>query len=109
VFRGVNADVTKEYTKKKESNTDVTWWGFSSCTTQLNEVKDFISCAAQRTVFFIHIYEGYKISEFSDFRHEEEVLLLPATTFTVNGVLEQDGFSVVHLQQKEPKNPLLDI
>ncbi|CAF4112214.1 unnamed protein product, partial [Adineta steineri] len=51
VFRGVNLDLSNQYTKGKK----FVWWGFSSCTTSIEvlENEQFLDKTGERTMFTI--------------------------------------------------------
>jgi len=54
------------------------WWGFSSCTVDMQSVKSFLGKEKAKTLFGIHFNRAYDIMPFSLFVHEREVLLPPS-------------------------------
>eukprot|EP00667_Euglena_gracilis_P001085 EG_transcript_1085 len=64
------------------------WAAFSSCSYSLGVAKGFCNAEAEdgpvaRTMFFLEAHSGVRISALSHFPKEEEVLLLPGTSFRV--------------------------
>jgi hypothetical protein len=79
LWRGVNADISKNYKKGKK----YIWWGFSSCTTDMEIMRQFLEndnySSSSKVIFNIHfISHSVNIQDFSLFKQECEVLLLPA-------------------------------
>ena len=70
----------------------VTWWAFTSTTTDIEATQNFIKGAAESTMFNIGGEDlwGYKIKAFSPFANEEEVLLEPEAKIMVNGFFPQE-------------------
>ena len=73
VWRGVNYDATSHFV----DNAVYTWWGVTSCSKNINTVKELIGESG--TLFTIETANGKDISKFSAISDEEEVVLLPAT------------------------------
>ncbi|CAF1144749.1 unnamed protein product [Adineta steineri] len=106
VFRGVNLDLTNQYTAGKT----FIWWGFSSCTTSIGvlENKQFLGKTGQRTLFTIECDSGKDISRHSYYQKEKEVLLLPARQFIVESCLRPaPGLHMIQLKETKPKITLL--
>eukprot|EP00668_Euglena_longa_P004842 GGOE01005671.1.p1 GENE.GGOE01005671.1~~GGOE01005671.1.p1 ORF type:complete len:968 (+),score=292.44 GGOE01005671.1:542-3445(+) len=66
----------------------VVWAAFSSCSYSLGVAKSFCNALMEegpvaRTMFFLEAHSGVRISALSHFPREEEVLLLPGTSFRV--------------------------
>ncbi|CAF0766014.1 unnamed protein product [Adineta steineri] len=103
VFRGVNLDLTDQYTQGKT----FVWWGFSSCTTSIEVLKNkqFLGATGQRTLFTIECDSGKDIIRHSYYQKEKEVLLLPARQFVVVGCL-QPAPGLHMIQLKETKSPI---
>ena len=102
VYRGANLDfdLLKNYTQNKT----IIWWGFSSCTLDINILNSekFLSKSGTRMMFIIHCHSGRDIHKHSYFKSESEVLLLPATQFTVTGCLDQSGLNIIKLTETDP-------
>ena len=77
----------------------VTWWGFTSTTTKLGVINEFIKDCTSSTLFTIGGSDlwGYDIKAFSFFSGEEEILLEPEAKFLVNGVARLGATSVVNV------------
>lgn len=62
----------------------VTWWGVSSCTSDLSVAKSFMaSCGGNCTLLTIHTKTSADISEITFYGHEKESLLAPGTQMKV--------------------------
>ncbi|CAF3730283.1 unnamed protein product [Adineta steineri] len=106
VFRGVNLDLSDQYTKGKK----FVWWGFSSCTTSLEvlENEQFLGKTGERTMFTIECDSGKDISRHSYFQSEKEVLLLAARQFIVISYLRPaPGLHMIQLKETKPPITLL--
>lgn len=106
IYRGVNQDLTGKYCKGE----NVTWWGFSSCTSTMDVLENdqFLGSTGARTFFTIECTSGKDIKEYSFVRNEDEVLLPPARLFQTVACLKQSGgLSLVQLKEIEPPYPLL--
>ncbi|CAF1459896.1 unnamed protein product [Adineta steineri] len=106
VFRGVNLDLSNQYTEGKT----FVWWGFSSCTTSIGvlENEQFLDKTGQRTLFTIECDSGKDISRHSYFQSEKEVLLLAARQFIVVGCLQPAaGLRMIQLKETKPPITLL--
>ena len=70
----------------------VTWWGFTSTTTDLEATQKFINGIPASTLFNIGGEDlwGYNIKAFSPFLSEEEILLEPEAKIIVNGFFSQE-------------------
>eukprot|EP01124_Arcella_intermedia_P029049 TRINITY_DN6042_c0_g1_i3.p1 TRINITY_DN6042_c0_g1~~TRINITY_DN6042_c0_g1_i3.p1 ORF type:complete len:440 (+),score=124.13 TRINITY_DN6042_c0_g1_i3:40-1359(+) len=97
LWRGVSSDISKQYRIGKK----YFWWGFSSCTTDLEVLNGFIG-AGPRVVFNI-LFQSHcvDIKELSCFSKESEVLLLPGKCFEVlnNSTLSQDGLTIIQMRE----------
>ncbi|CAF1345948.1 unnamed protein product [Adineta steineri] len=106
VFRGVNLDLSNQYTQGKT----LVWWGFSSCTTSIGvlENEQFLDKTGQRTLFTIECHSGKDISRHSYYQSEKEVLLLAARQFVVVGCLRPaPGLHMIQLKETKPPITLL--
>ena len=105
LFRGIKKKVP---VKESEANGHqfyakgriVTWWGFTSTTTDFDATNGFISGAAESTLFNIGGPDlwGYSIQAFSPFKKETEVLLEPEAKVKVNGVVPFGSNFVAHVE-----------
>ncbi|CAF3911731.1 unnamed protein product [Adineta steineri] len=106
VFRGVNLDLTNQYTEGKT----FVWWGFSSCTTSVGvlENEQFLGKTGRRTLFTIECDSGKDISRHSYYESEKEVLLLAARQFIVVSCLRlAPGLHMIQLKETKPPITLL--
>eukprot|EP00928_Gymnodinium_smaydae_P087288 TRINITY_DN71567_c0_g1_i1.p1 TRINITY_DN71567_c0_g1~~TRINITY_DN71567_c0_g1_i1.p1 ORF type:complete len:469 (+),score=126.74 TRINITY_DN71567_c0_g1_i1:36-1409(+) len=101
VWRGVKADLRKDYVKGSE----VYWWSFSSTTKELSKLTNpmFLGAKGTRTIFNIQVLSGSDITRYSIFQgpeSEAEVLLYPGTKFRVVDQMDM-GHKLyqIHLQE----------
>jgi hypothetical protein len=94
LWRGVTVNIEKNYKEGEE----LTWWSFSSCSSSLNVIKNFIGHAS--TLFLIDGENGKDISAYSNFPDEKEVILDLGTRFrVVSGELNLPALNIVHLAE----------
>ncbi|CAF0723844.1 unnamed protein product [Rotaria sp. Silwood1] len=94
LWRGINHDVTKNY----KENDIFTWWCFSSCSSAVKVVKQFLGSVS--TLFMIEAKNGKAISAYSNFTEENEVLLPLGTRLrVVSDALDHTSLNVIHLQE----------
>lgn len=105
VHRGVKLDMSKRYAK----GTTVVWWGFSSCTTEVEVLQCdlFLGETEARTLFSIETETARDIRKHSFFPMENEVLLMAATQFQVVSSLKQSDLRIIQLKETHPPHPLL--
>eukprot|EP00049_Salpingoeca_infusionum_P016251 m.329868 g.329868 ORF g.329868 m.329868 type:complete len:1222 (+) comp16042_c1_seq2:134-3799(+) len=99
VFRGVKADLSQVYTR----GLTFVWWAFSSATSELSVLSDetYLGTSGPRTMFQITA-KVIDISTYSACPHENEVLLLPGRTFTVQSTLNVGhGLSMIDVVEEE--------
>ncbi|TDC76173.1 uracil-DNA glycosylase [Streptomyces hainanensis] len=98
LWRGVSLDLRAQYPLGKT----VTWWGVSSCTSQLGVAKGFLGSRGKRTLFEVVPARAVGIRAFSAFTGEEEFILLPGTQLKVTDVkVGRGGLSTVRLTESE--------
>jgi hypothetical protein len=104
-YRGVKLDMSKRYIEGET----IVWWGFSSCTTAVGVLQSelFLGETGIRTMFTIQCQSARDIRNHSFYAVENEVLLLPATQFTVTSCLKQGDLHIVQLKETRPPFPLL--
>ena len=108
IWRGVNVDLHREY----EVGKSYVWWAFSSCTLSLAvlESDEFLGRSGSRTLFSIESLNGRRISSHSYIALENEVLLLPATSFEVRGKLSLSrNVHIIHLKQVDTPFSLIEL
>mmetsp|Transcript_71823 Transcript_71823/g.134312 ORF Transcript_71823/g.134312 Transcript_71823/m.134312 type:complete len:203 (-) Transcript_71823:89-697(-) len=80
LYRGVSVDLFDEY---KEKST-VTWWGVSSCTSDINVANGFMKgCGGKCTLLKVRSKTAADISSITFFGNEKEHLLAPGTQLKV--------------------------
>ena len=107
VYRGVRRDLRKQYPPGRKFVN----WCFSSTTSSLAVLQStqFLGKTGERTLFTIQALHLVKIKDFSSVEDEDELLLLPATTLIVKGVLDAgNGLTMIQIQEVEDAVPLLD-
>ncbi|MEV7184136.1 ADP-ribosyltransferase domain-containing protein [Kitasatospora sp. NPDC093102] len=98
LWRGVSLDLRRQYPLGKT----VTWWGVSSCTSELGVARSFLGSRGKRTLFEVRPVRAAGIKNFSAFTGEEEFILLPGTQLEVTEVrAERGGLCTVTLTELE--------
>ena len=108
IYRGIKLDLPSEY---RRGDTFI-WWGFSSCTSSIETLKNerFFGKDGTRTLFSIECNSGKNIKSHSYYAEEDEILILPARQFEVVGCLDQEnGLQIVQLKEIQPKFPLIKL
>ena len=95
LWRGVSLDIGKNFTE----NQLLTWWSVNSCSSSVNVIKDFLGNGKNSTLFLIEAMNGKKVSGYTEYEKENEVILRMGSQFRVKGdPLEQtNGSYLVHL------------
>ncbi|MFG2606525.1 ADP-ribosyltransferase domain-containing protein [Streptomyces sp. NPDC048514] len=98
LWRGVSLDLRAQYPLGRT----VTWWGVSSCTSELGVAKAFLGSRGKRTLFEVTPARAVGIRAFSAFTGEEEFILPPGTQLKVTDVrAERGGLCTVKLTELE--------
>lgn len=108
VWRGANIDLSKNFPR----GIYVTWWEFSSCTTQMKVLNNnmYLGTTGARTLFSVETINARDIHAYSHYPDENEVLLLPGTNMIVQSQsTPAPDLHIIHLKQIEPKNILLEL
>ncbi|MER5726803.1 ADP-ribosyltransferase domain-containing protein [Streptomyces sp. NPDC002138] len=87
LWRGVSLDLRAQYPVGRT----VTWWGVSSCTSELNVARSFLGSRGKRTLFEVTANQAVGIKRFSAFTGEEEYILTPGTQLKVTDVKSERG------------------
>ena len=106
IWRGVRRNLSAEF----PAGRIVTWWGFTSCTTEIRVLENptFLGDHGDRTMFSVESINGRLISSHSQFDTENERLLLPGTQLVVlSQVSPAPDLHVIHLRQIIPEQMLL--
>ncbi|MFJ2135373.1 ADP-ribosyltransferase domain-containing protein [Streptomyces sp. NPDC087845] len=98
LWRGVALDLRSQYPLGRT----VTWWGVSSCTSELGVARAFLGGRGRRTLFEVTPARAVGIRRFSAFTGEEEYILAPGTQLKVTEVkAERGGLCTVRLTELE--------
>ncbi|MFF1794783.1 ADP-ribosyltransferase domain-containing protein [Kitasatospora sp. NPDC058263] len=101
LWRGVSLDLRAQYPLGRT----VTWWGVSSCTSELGVAKGFLGSRGRRTLFEVLPVRAAGIQRYSAFTGEEEFILLPGTQLKVTNVkAERGGLCTVTLTELEEQS-----
>ena len=96
LYRGVALDLRSQYQVSKT----VTWWGVSSCTSDLNVANGFLGSKGKRMLFVVKPKTAVSIQQYSAFQGEAEYLLAPGTQLKVVDVAtKDDGLITVELEE----------
>ncbi|WP_371614285.1 ADP-ribosyltransferase domain-containing protein [Streptomyces sp. NBC_00454] len=96
LWRGVSLDLRAQYPVGQT----VTWWGVSSCTSELKVARSFLGSRGKRTLFEVTPAHAVGIRGFSAFTGEEEYILTPGTQLKVTDVKsERGGLCTVRLTE----------
>ncbi|CAF4526793.1 unnamed protein product, partial [Rotaria sp. Silwood2] len=108
VYRGVKGNMQSAY----KTGEKIIWWGFSSCTSQLNVLSNdqFLGSTGVRTLFNIDCKTGKDIQKHSAFPRESEILLPAARCFEVVACLRQGpDMNIVQLEEIDSPVKLIDL
>ncbi|MFE9821141.1 ADP-ribosyltransferase domain-containing protein [Streptomyces sp. NPDC005791] len=98
LWRGVSLDLRAQYPLGRT----VTWWGVSSCTSEVGVARSFLGSRGKRTLFEVTPARAVGIRRFSAFTGEEEYILSPGTQLRVTDVkAERGGLCTVKLTELE--------
>ena len=107
IWRGVTRNLSAEF----PPGTPVTWWAFSSCTTELPVLESnvYLGSSGDRTLFSVEAINARKITGHSHFVRENELLLLPGTHMIVQSQFSPGAdLHIIHLKQVIPQEILLE-
>ncbi|MER7212495.1 MULTISPECIES: ADP-ribosyltransferase domain-containing protein [Streptosporangium] len=101
LWRGVSLDLRAQYPLGRT----VTWWGVSSCTSELDVARGFLGSRGKRTLFEVRPTRAVGIRAFSAFTGEEEFILTPGTQLKVTDVkTERGGLCTVQLTELDEQS-----
>lgn len=104
LWRGVSLDLRAQYPVGRT----VTWWGVSSCTSELKVARAFLGSRGKRTLFEVTPARAVGIKRFSAFTGEEEYILTPGTQLKVTEVRnEPRGLCTVRLNEVTDATPVV--
>jgi hypothetical protein len=95
LWRGVPLNIGKKFTQ----NQMLTWWSISSCSSVVNVIKNFLENESNSTLFLIEAVNGKKVSGYTEYENEDEVILRMGTRFRVkcDALAQSNGSHIVHL------------
>ncbi|CAF1351956.1 unnamed protein product [Rotaria sordida] len=95
VWRGIPLDIGKNFTE----NQIVTWWSINSCSSSVNVIKNFLGNDKNSTLFLIEAVNGKKISGYTEYENENEIILQMGSQFRVKSdpLDQSNGSHLVHL------------
>ena len=103
--------VTKNLSAQFSTGSQVTWWSFASCTTELATLKNntYLNNGGDRTLFSVEANNGRAIRAHSHYATEDEILLLPGTQMIVQSQISPEAdLHIIHLKQIIPEEILLE-
>ena len=97
VWRGVSKDVTGKFKRGQK----ITWWSVTSCSKSVDVISSFLSKSPQSTLFNIECSTGKVIAAYTCYPAEDEVILMPGTTFKVvaDPLHHHGGLHFIHLKE----------
>lgn len=96
LWRGVGVDLYDEYQVGKT----ITWWGVSSCTSELSVAKGFMKgCGGKCTLLTVETKTAADISDITFFGNEKENLLAPGTQLKVLSSKREGNITEIKLQE----------
>ncbi|CAF1309571.1 unnamed protein product [Adineta steineri] len=107
VWRGVTKNLSAEF----PPGTKVTWWAFSSCTTEMTVLENnmYLGNQGDRTLFSVEVMNGRTIKAHSHFVTEDEILLFSGTHMVVQSQLNPaPELYIIHLKQIIPEEITLE-
>jgi hypothetical protein len=103
--RGVKLDLVTANPEKYAKGEAVTWWSFSSCTTNIAVLSNplFLGSKGDRTIFQVLTNKSVDVGEFSTVPSEAERLIPAGCAFVITGVLPKDasGLTIITLVDDE--------
>lgn len=106
IYRGVKEDVNQEFLKDKT----FIWWGFSSCTSSIQTIKQFLGQYGHRLMFIIDCDSAKNISQHSFYQTENDILLYPGRQFKViSSFSSENELRIIHLKEIQSTPPLICI
>jgi hypothetical protein len=99
-------DISQEFPEGKT----FIWWAFSSCSSSIKVLEQFLGESGHRTIFNIECDSAKDISQHSFYQSENEVLMYPARQFQVVSSLNTGNqLKIIHLKEIQPPFPLIHI
>jgi len=96
LWRGVGVDLFEKY----PVGSTVTWWGVSSCTSDVKVAKNFMNgCGGKCTLLTVETKTAADISAITFFGNEKENLLAPGTQLKVLGSKREGRITEIKMQE----------
>jgi len=106
IYRGVKEDMNQEFLEGKT----FIWWGFSSCTSSIQTIKQFLGQYGHRMMFIIDCDSAKNIGRHSFYQTKNDILLYPARQFKVMSSFSlENELRIIHLKEIQPTPPLICI
>jgi hypothetical protein len=94
IWRGITGDFSESY----KQNEVITWWNFSSCSSEVDVVESFLGKNKKSTLFMIEARNGKNLEGYTHYPNENEILLPMGTKLRVKGKGMKHGqLNVIHL------------
>jgi len=108
LYRGVNLNLVEKYQHRYKEGEIITWYSFTSTTTLLHEVINFLPKNGRSTIFTINgVFSGRQIHQLSSIPKEEEVLIPPASRFKIKGIIDMGNHTTIQMEQVESLEQIL--
>jgi hypothetical protein len=102
VYRGIKMDVGDEFPNGKT----FIWWAFSSCSSTIEVLEQFLGQTGHRTIFNIECDSAKDMTQHSFYERENEVLMYPARQFqVVSSFNSGNQLRIIHLKEMQPPFP----
>jgi len=106
IYRGIKMDISEKYPEGKT----FIWWAFSSSTSLIKVLEDFLGKSGHRTIFNIECDSAKDISKHSFYEKENEVLMYPARQFQVISSFDSGNqLKIIQIKETQPLFPLIHI
>lgn len=97
IWRGICGNVSDQYDR------DQIWWGTSSCTENMRVMGRFVGLEGVRSLFIIECMNGKAIHAHSQYKLENEILLMPGTYLqVVDKWTPSHDLHIIHLREAIP-------
>eukprot|EP01124_Arcella_intermedia_P026877 TRINITY_DN5150_c1_g1_i5.p1 TRINITY_DN5150_c1_g1~~TRINITY_DN5150_c1_g1_i5.p1 ORF type:complete len:212 (-),score=63.55 TRINITY_DN5150_c1_g1_i5:55-660(-) len=110
LYRGVSQDLVQQYPSRYKEGETITWYAFTSTTTNLKTVKSFLPEDKPSTIFTINgSFSGRCIQDYSAFQTEFEVLLPPGSRFQIISIMKFGNLTIIQIKQTPTFETLLKL
>ncbi|CAF1123931.1 unnamed protein product [Rotaria sp. Silwood1] len=106
LYRGIKMDLSEDFPEGKT----FIWWAFSSCSSSIKVLEQFLGQTGPRTIFNIECDSAKDISKYSFYPSENEVLMYPARQFQVISSFNSGNqLKIIHVKEIQPPFSLIHI